>query len=84
MKLYMGGSAGHLHSMTSLSQTVDNKDLSNPLMAMGLLKIQSTHGYNISFHKWIIKNISDFEIVVENGYNDVNPWGVIKKYYTEN
>ncbi|KAG8638012.1 hypothetical protein MANES_15G183101v8 [Manihot esculenta] len=30
------------------------------------------------------KNISDFEIVIENGYNDVNPWGVIKKYYPEN
>ncbi|KAG8637943.1 hypothetical protein MANES_15G177512v8 [Manihot esculenta] len=72
------------HGTVSLSQTVDSKDLSNPLKAVGLLKIQFTQGYNISFHKWIIKNVSDFEIVVENGYNDVNPWGVIKKYYPEN
>ncbi|KAG8661870.1 hypothetical protein MANES_01G051590v8 [Manihot esculenta] len=53
-------------------------------MAVGLPKIQSNQGYNTSFHKWIVKNISDFEIVVENGYNDVNPWGVIRKYYPEN
>ena len=51
-------------------------------MAVGLPKIQSSHGY--SFHKWIIKPLFDFEIVIENGYNNINPWVVIKKYYLEN
>ncbi|KAG8661917.1 hypothetical protein MANES_01G049390v8 [Manihot esculenta] len=71
-----------VHGTTSLSQTVDSKDKSNPLMAVGLPKIQSSHGY--SFYKWTIKPLFDFEIVIENGYNVINPWAVIKKYYPEN
>ncbi|KAG8633797.1 hypothetical protein MANES_18G136308v8 [Manihot esculenta] len=58
----------------SLSQTVDNKDLSNPLKAVDLPKIQSSQGYNSGVYKWFLKNISEFEIEIEHGFNDINPW----------
>ncbi|KAG8644028.1 hypothetical protein MANES_11G091690v8 [Manihot esculenta] len=68
------------HGTTSLSQTVDSKDLSNPLKAVGLPKIQPSHG----FYKWYLKPASEFEIEVEYGFNNINPWEVIRKYYPEN
>ncbi|KAG8633694.1 hypothetical protein MANES_18G139633v8, partial [Manihot esculenta] len=70
------------HGTASLSQTVDSKDLSNPLKAVGLPKIQSSQGYNFGVYKWFLKNISEFEI--EHGFNDINPWEVVRKNYPEN
>ncbi|KAG8654294.1 hypothetical protein MANES_05G118701v8 [Manihot esculenta] len=72
------------YGTASLSQTVDSKDLSNLLKAVGLPKIQSSHGYNTGFYKWYLKLAFEFEIEVEHGFNNINPWEVIRKYYPEN
>ncbi|KDP32672.1 hypothetical protein JCGZ_13670 [Jatropha curcas] len=70
-----------VHCTASLSQTVDSKDISNPLMAVDFPKIQYSN--TSSIHKWFGKNVYDYEIEVEDGYNNINPWQIIKHYYPE-
>ena len=53
-------------------------------LAVGLPKIQSSYGYSTGIYKWFLKHNSEFEIEVENGFNDINPWEIIRKYYPEN